>query len=74
MFAGQESAEELRKLAYPGTDIYLLGYSCGSSASLQNVKDKWWPEVLQDCTGDPWVVLVGTKVKQSCTALQFHDC
>jgi len=62
--AGQESFEQLRKLSYPGTDIYLVGYSTTSNISLTNVEHKWLPEIMENHSDDsePWVILVGTKV------------
>jgi len=63
--AGQESFEQLRKLSFPGTDIYLVGYSTTSNISLTNVEHKWLPEIKEhhtDGAEEPWVVLVGTKV------------
>jgi len=62
--AGQESFEQLRKLSYPGTDIYLVGYSTTSNISLTNVEHKWLPEIMENHTDsdEPWVILVGTKV------------
>jgi len=60
--AGQESFEQLRKLSYPGTDIYLVGYSTTSSISLTNVEHKWLPEIKENHDGgEPWVIMVGTK-------------
>merc|ERR1712196_525691 len=61
--AGQESFEQLRKLSYPGTDIYVVGYSTCSSISLTNVEHKWIPEIKDNMDGqdEPWIILVGTK-------------
>jgi len=61
--AGQEAFEQLRKLSYPGTDIYLVGYSTTSNISLNNIEHKWLPEITENHTGadKPWIILVGTK-------------
>merc|ERR1712205_267758 len=60
--AGQESFEQLRKLSYPGTDIYLVGYSTTSNISLTSVEHKWLPEIKENHDGgEPWVIMVGTK-------------
>merc|ERR1711934_1107700 len=60
--AGQEAFEALRKLSYPGTDIYIIGYSCVSDISLQNVVHKWVPEIKEaGQADDPWIVLCGCK-------------
>jgi len=62
--AGQESFAALRTLSYPGTSVYLLGYSCISNTSVLNIRNKWIPEV-QDAVGSidgtPWTIVVGTK-------------
>jgi len=59
--AGQEAFEQLRKLSYPGTDIFLIGYSCNSALTLNNVAHKWLPELGDAGNEDPWFILVGTK-------------
>merc|ERR1712216_391058 len=58
--AGQEAFEQLRKLSYPGTSIYLVGYSTIESASLSNIQHKWLPE-LKETDANPWIIIVGTK-------------
>jgi small GTP-binding protein len=58
--AGQEAFEQLRKLSYPGTDIYLVGYACNERSSLNNIQHKWLLE-LKEVDPDPWFILVGTK-------------
>lgn len=69
--AGQEAFENLRRLCYPGTDIFLVGYAVNSKNSLSNVEQKWIPEFLnaisadaENCgqaAPDPWFILVGIK-------------
>jgi len=60
--AGQEAFEQLRKLSYPNTDLFLIGFSNDSSTSLQNIDHKWIPEVTDSMgSTDLWIVLVGTK-------------
>jgi len=58
--AGQEAFEQLRKLSYPGTDIYLVGYACNERSSLNNIQHKWLLE-LKEVDSDPWFIMVGTK-------------
>jgi len=58
--AGQEAFEQLRKLSYPGTDIYLVGYACNERSSLNNIQHKWLLE-LKEVDADPWFIIVGTK-------------
>ncbi|ELP89243.1 Rho GTPase, putative [Entamoeba invadens IP1] len=59
--AGQEEFDSLRPLSYPGTDIFLLCYAVNSSASLANLKDKWYPEIQKYCK-DEFKMMVGLKV------------
>eukprot|EP00299_Pterocystis_sp_00344_P018768 c9356_g2_i2.p1 GENE.c9356_g2_i2~~c9356_g2_i2.p1 ORF type:complete len:190 (+),score=42.47 c9356_g2_i2:119-688(+) len=59
--AGQEDYDRLRPLSYPQTDVFLLCYSIGNQASLDNVKSKWFPEIRHYCPHTP-IVLVGTKI------------
>lgn len=58
--AGQEDYDRLRPLSYPQTDIFLLAYSIISPASLDNIANKWYPEISHYCPNTP-VILVGTK-------------
>eukprot|EP01097_Dermamoeba_algensis_P002931 TRINITY_DN2166_c0_g1_i1.p1 TRINITY_DN2166_c0_g1~~TRINITY_DN2166_c0_g1_i1.p1 ORF type:complete len:176 (-),score=33.98 TRINITY_DN2166_c0_g1_i1:472-999(-) len=59
--AGSSEYDSLRPLSYPGTDVFLLCFSLGSPATLQSVKDKWWPEMNKHNPGTPFI-LVGTKL------------
>merc|ERR1711934_730401 len=59
--AGQEAFEQLRKLSYPGTDIFLVGYSTISTVSLNNIEHKWVPEIKESNSPKPWIIVVGTK-------------
>jgi len=47
--------------SYPETDIFLICFSVADSASFDNVRKKWSPEVRHHCPNAP-VILVGTKV------------
>jgi len=58
--AGQEDYDKLRPLSYPQTDVFLVCFAVNSKASLQNVLDKWYPEVHYHNRSAP-VVLIGTK-------------
>uniref|UniRef100_A0A0B6Y3Q3 Ras-like GTP-binding protein Rho1 n=1 Tax=Arion vulgaris TaxID=1028688 RepID=A0A0B6Y3Q3_9EUPU len=58
--AGQEDYDRLRPLSYPDTDVILLCFSVDSPDSLQNISEKWTPEVKHFCPNVP-VVLVGNK-------------
>ena len=58
--AGQEDYDRLRPLSYPDADVILICFSVDSPDSLQNVSEKWWPEVHHFCPNVP-VIVVGTK-------------
>lgn len=59
--AGQEDYDRLRPLSYPDTDVLLVTFDISNTDSLENVEEKWGPEVEHYCPDTP-VVLVGTKV------------
>lgn len=59
--AGQEDYDRLRPLSYPQTDVFLVCFSVISPASLDNVGNKWFPEITHHCPRTP-IVLVGTKI------------
>ena len=58
--AGLEAYDRLRPLSYPDTDMVVICFSVTDPDSLQNVIDKWVPEIKNFCPGTPFV-LVGTK-------------
>lgn len=58
--AGQEDYDRLRPLSYPDTDVILLCFSVVNHDSLENVVEKWKPEVAHFCPKVP-IVLVGLK-------------
>lgn len=58
--AGQEDFDRLRPLSYPDTDVLLVCYSIDSPDSLENVTEKWAPEIAHFCPRTP-VILVGCK-------------
>eukprot|EP01097_Dermamoeba_algensis_P010163 TRINITY_DN7409_c0_g1_i1.p1 TRINITY_DN7409_c0_g1~~TRINITY_DN7409_c0_g1_i1.p1 ORF type:complete len:201 (-),score=31.89 TRINITY_DN7409_c0_g1_i1:233-835(-) len=59
--AGQEEYERLRPLSYPMTDVFLLTFSVVSSASFENITEKWIPELKHYSPNTP-IVLCATKV------------
>lgn len=47
--AGQEDYDRLRPLSYPDTDVILMCFSIDSPDSLENIPEKWTPEVCALC-------------------------
>ncbi|XP_059188520.1 rho-related GTP-binding protein RhoA-C-like [Centropristis striata] len=58
--SGQEDYPRLRPLNYPDTDVILMCFSFDSPDSLENIPEKWAPEIKQFCPNVP-IILVGTK-------------
>ncbi|KAM5125634.1 rho-related GTP-binding protein RhoC-like [Callospermophilus lateralis] len=58
--AGQEDYDCLWPLSYPDTDVILMCISIYSPDSLENVHEKWTPEVKHFCPNMP-IILVGNK-------------
>ena len=59
--AGQEDYDRLRPLSYPDTNVVLMCFSVDQPDSLENIAEKWNPEVMHFCNGVP-KVLVATKL------------
>ncbi|KAG9245388.1 P-loop containing nucleoside triphosphate hydrolase protein [Calycina marina] len=58
--AGQEEYDRLRPLSYPSTDLIFVCFAIDCPNSLENVVDKWWPEVQHFCPNVP-LLLIGLK-------------
>ncbi|XP_030627120.1 rho-related GTP-binding protein RhoB-like isoform X1 [Chanos chanos] len=58
--AGQEDYDRLRPLSYPDTDVILMCFSVDSPDSLENIPEKWVPEVKHFCPDVP-IILVANK-------------
>ncbi|KAK5009129.1 P-loop containing nucleoside triphosphate hydrolase protein [Cryomyces antarcticus] len=58
--AGQEEYDRLRPLSYPETDLLFVCFAIDCPNSLENVMDKWYPEVLHFCPTTP-LILLGLK-------------
>ncbi|XP_053376128.1 ras-like GTP-binding protein RHO [Mercenaria mercenaria] len=58
--AGQDDYDRLRPISYPDTDVILLCFSVDNPESLENIREKWAPEVKHFCTNVP-IILVGSK-------------
>ncbi|XP_078347286.1 ras-like GTP-binding protein RHO [Oculina patagonica] len=59
--AGQEDYDRLRPLSYPDTDVILMCFSIDSPDSLENIQEKWTPEIKHFCGQNIPIVLVGNK-------------
>ncbi|KMU81815.1 GTP-binding protein rho1 [Coccidioides immitis RMSCC 3703] len=68
----QEEYDRLRPLSYPETDLLFVCFAIDCPVSLENVMDKWYPEVLHFCPTTP-LILVGLKsdlrTKRTCIEL-----
>ncbi|KLT42835.1 hypothetical protein CC85DRAFT_273777 [Cutaneotrichosporon oleaginosum] len=49
--AGQEDFDRLRSLSYLDTHVVLVCFSVDDPVSLENVEEKWGPEVNKHCPG-----------------------
>ena len=58
--AGQEDYDRLRPLSYPDTDVILMCFSINSPDSLENIPEKWTPEVKHSCPNVP-ITAVGNR-------------
>jgi Ras family protein A len=58
--AGHHHYGLLRPLAYPNTDIVLFGFSIDKTDSLENVEERWVPEIRNFCQDVP-CLLIGCK-------------
>ncbi|KAJ3115846.1 hypothetical protein HDU96_011034 [Phlyctochytrium bullatum] len=59
--AGQEEFERLRPLSYSESHIIFICFDVTRRESLENIAEKWYPEVNQYCHGVP-IVVVGCKM------------
>ncbi|XP_069325296.1 transforming protein RhoA-like isoform X2 [Eulemur rufifrons] len=55
-----EDYDRLRPLSYPDTDVILMCFSIDCPDSLENIPEKWTPEVKHFCPNVP-IILVGNK-------------
>ncbi|KAF9584518.1 GTP-binding protein Rho1 [Lunasporangiospora selenospora] len=59
--AGQEDYDRLRPLSYPESNVVLMCYSVDSMSSLDNLTEKWYPELTHFLEHAPKIV-VGLKI------------
>lgn len=69
--AGQEDYDRLRPLSYPDTDVILMCFGIDNPDSLENISEKWNPEVRHFCPNVP-IVVVGNK-KDVRNSTEFPD-
>jgi len=62
--AGQDDYDRLRPLTYPQTDVFVVMFNVRNAASLQNVVNKWHPEIQHHAPGTP-IVLVGARADET---------
>ncbi|KAF9916734.1 GTP-binding protein Rho1, partial [Lobosporangium transversale] len=65
--AGQEDYDRLRPLSYPESDVVLMCYAVDSPSSLDNIREKWHPELQHFLENVPKIV-VGLKADLRDTA------
>ena len=58
--SGMEDYDRLRPLSYPDTSVVLICFAIDSPDSLENIPEKWVPEVRHFCPNVP-IILVGNK-------------
>ena len=58
--AGQESFDRLRPLSYPDTNVIIICYDITNKNSIENIIERWVPEIKHYLPGVPFV-LCGTK-------------
>ncbi|KAK2187335.1 hypothetical protein NP493_169g04034 [Ridgeia piscesae] len=58
--AGQEDYDRLRPLSYPDVHVIVMCFAIDNPDSLENIVEKWSPEVDHFCPNVP-VILVGNK-------------
>jgi len=59
--AGQEEYDQLRIMAYPNTNVFILCFSVVDPDSYANILSKWIPELNRYASKVP-IILVGTKI------------
>ncbi|EPQ07256.1 Transforming protein RhoA [Myotis brandtii] len=62
--AGQEDYDRLRPLSYPDTDVILMCFSIDSPDSLENIPEKWTPEVKHFCPNVPIILVEPVKPEE----------
>ena len=59
--AGGEDYDRFRPLAYQHMNVLIICFSLTNTASFENVRNRWYPEVQKHCDNVP-IILVGNKL------------
>ena len=59
--AGSEDYDRFRPLAYQHMNVLIICFSLTNTASFENVRNRWYPEVQKNCDNVP-IILVGNKI------------
>ncbi|XP_067684211.1 uncharacterized protein [Haliotis asinina] len=65
--------DSLRQLSYNDGDVIVMCYSVTDRESLQNVLEKWRPEMMDNVTSDRPIILVATKKDLRDPGLSFSN-
>ncbi|KAI9096413.1 P-loop containing nucleoside triphosphate hydrolase protein [Phlyctochytrium arcticum] len=86
--AGAQELDRLRPLSYDGADLFVIVFSMNSPFSLENVVEKWQPEVKyfsssskllvvgcqDDLSADQVDVNLAVQISQEIGAVNFYQC
>ncbi|XP_046548594.1 rho-related GTP-binding protein RhoC-like [Haliotis rubra] len=70
---GSSMFDSLRQLSYNDGDVIVMCYSVTDRESLQNVSEKWRPEMMDNVTSDRPIILVATKTDLRDSDLSFSN-
>nr|XP_006001153.1 PREDICTED: rho-related GTP-binding protein RhoB-like [Latimeria chalumnae] len=59
--AGQEVYDRLRPLSYPDSNVILTCFSVENPVSLENIPEKWVPEIKHFCPNVPFILVANKK-------------
>lgn len=55
--AGQEGFDQLRRIAYPQTDVFLICFSVMLPSSFTNAQKLWIQEIKKHCPNTPYLLV-----------------
>ena len=62
---GLDEFEDLRKLTYPGTDVFVVCFDLTNGDSRENILNVWIPDLRERVGQTTPIILVGTKSERS---------